>query len=126
MAIRRDDSESRLVVAIPVRGDRLSTDCRVAEEFALFDIDLATKKVRRFYSLRQSHRRPGTLTNSLHDEGVEVVIAGGIPQRTKHRLIESGIYVLADVVPESAQRIIRDYLHGELRLAKSPNACCDV
>lgn len=115
------DSNTNLVIAIPVTGGRLCTHFGHCEWFALFEVDTANKQVLSSRHLDPPIYQPGLLPRWLHNQGVNVVIAGGLGQKARSILGEHGIEVHVGAPVERPEGIIRDYLDGRLRL--DDNVC---
>lgn len=113
--------ENTLVIAIPVTGDRLSTHFGHCTTFALFEVDTKTSQIRESRQLQPPAHEPGVLPRWLDSQGVGLVIAGGMGQRAQDIFAEQHIDVLVGAPAESPQKVVQDYLGGELQLTE--NVC---
>ena len=121
MSSNKEDSNTTLVIAVPVTGGRLCTHFGHSEWFALLDVDTARKQILHSRQLDPPVHQPGVLPRWLHDQGVNVVIAGGMGQRAQTLFAEQGIEVHVGAPAERPESLVRDYLDHTLRLGE--NAC---
>ena len=103
------------VIAIPVADGRLCMHFGHCEQFVLLDVDTEEKKVLNSQHIDPPPHQPGLLPRWLHDQGVNVVIAGGMGQRAQSIFAEQGIEVIVGAPAESADRLARSYLDGTLQ-----------
>ena len=81
-------------IAIPLAAGRLCMHFGHCEQFALVDVDEAAQKGRGTTLLTPPPHEPGLLPRWLHEQGADVVIAGGMGQRAQQLFAQSGIRVL--------------------------------
>jgi len=92
------------------------------EKFALLDVDKQAKKILGRKDVDSPPHQPGLLPPWLAEQGVNLVIAGGMGQRALQIFQSHGIQVLVGASPEAPERIVGEYLAGTL---KSGGNVCD-
>ena len=108
-------------VAVPVIDDKVAAHFGHCSHFALFDIDEATKAIVKRELIPSPGHQPGLLPAWLAEEGVSVVIAGGMGSRAQAIFNENRIEVVVGVLSDDPQKAVLDYLKGEL--ATGDNIC---
>jgi len=108
-------------VAVPVTDDKVAAHFGHCSHFALFDIDEATKAIVKRELIPSPGHQPGLLPAWLAEEGVSVVIAGGMGSRAQAIFNENRIEVVVGVLSDDPQKAVLDYLKGEL--ATGDNIC---
>ncbi len=121
MSSTRKDANKILVIAIPVTGGRLCTHFGHCEWFALVDVDTANRRILNSRQFEPPVHQPGVLPRWLHDQGVNLVVAGGMGRRAQSIFAEQGIEVLVGAPAEPPEHIVRSYLNGTLPLGE--NVC---
>jgi predicted Fe-Mo cluster-binding NifX family protein len=110
------------VIAIPIAGGRLCMHFGHCEQFALLDVDTAEKKLLDSRNIDPPAHEPGLLPRWLHEQGANMVIAGGMGQRAQDIFAEQGINVIVGAPAETPDSLVRSYLDGTLQ---SGNNTCD-
>jgi ATP-binding protein involved in chromosome partitioning len=110
-----------LVVAIPVAGGQLCMHFGHCEQFALLDVDTVDKKILNSRQLDPPPHEPGLLPRWLREQGVNLVIAGGMGGRAQAIFAEQGIDVIVGAPAESPESLTLSYLGGTLQAGV--NAC---
>ena len=121
MSLTAKVSNNALVIAVPVTGGRLCTHFGHSEWFAVLDVDLAARQILNFRQLDPPIHQPGVLPRWLHNQGVSLVIAGGMGRRAQGIFAEQEIEVIVGAPPESPENVVRSYLDGDLKLGE--NVC---
>jgi predicted Fe-Mo cluster-binding NifX family protein len=101
-------------IAIPVSDGRLCPHFGHCQQFALIDVDETTQQPRQATFLTPPPHEPGVLPRWLHEQGAEVIIAGGMGQRAQQLFAENGIQVVVGAALETAENIVQAYLSGSL------------
>ena len=109
------------VIAVPVTDGRLCAHFGHCERFTLFDVDTTNKEIVNSRQLDPPVHQPGVLPRWLQNQGVNVVIAGGMGGRAQNMFTEQGIDVHVGAPTEQPDSIVQDYLDGKLRLGE--NTC---
>jgi predicted Fe-Mo cluster-binding NifX family protein len=99
-------------IAIPVSYGQLSAHFGHCEQFALVEVDPSEKKIiGTEYAVPPPHE-PGVLPRWLHEQGVDVIIAGGMGQRAQPLFGQNGIGVVVGARCQPAEETVADYLYG--------------
>lgn len=101
-------------IAIPLSGGHLSEHFGHCEEFALIVADPASKQIVNQTRVVPPPHAPGVLPRWLHEQGVEVVIAGGMGPRALDLFAQHGIAVHVGSADETAENIVQAFLDGKL------------
>jgi ATP-binding protein involved in chromosome partitioning len=104
--------DSVIKIALPVENGRLSTHFGHSAQFGVFEIK-GNKIVGETYLASPGHA-PGVLPSWLMEQGVSVVIAGGLGRRAIARFEEAGIAVLCGAPEDEARNVVESYLSGTL------------
>ncbi len=101
-----------MTIAIPLSAGKLSPHFGHCEHFALFQLEngkIADKSL-----LTPPPHEPGLLPQWLKEQGVSLVIAGGMGQRAQDLFTSSGVEVICGAPPQGPAVIIDQYLNGNL------------
>jgi len=107
--------------AVPVSGGIVSTHFGHCEHFALFDVDEAKKQILKKELVNSPGHQPGLLPEWLAEQGVAVVIAGGMGSRAQNLFQENRIQVIIGVMESDPEKAVLSYLSGVL--AAGDNIC---
>ena len=102
-------------IAIPLAAGQLCMHFGHCEQFALVDVDEAARKPRQVKLLTPPPHEPGLLPRWLHEQGTNMVIAGGMGQRAQQLFAQSGIQVLVGAPVGTPEELVRAYLDGSLK-----------
>lgn len=108
-------------IAIPHENGRLHGHFGGCSEFALVQVDLEKKVALRTDVLPAPEHQPGAFPRWLREQGVEVVIAGGIGRRALANFAHHGITVRAGTPEASVEQLVAAYLNGQLTV--TPDGC---
>ena len=115
MSSPEKDSNNVRVIAIPVAGGQLCMHFGHCEQFVLLDVDVADKEILNTRHLAPPPHEPGLLPRWLHEQGVNLIIAGGMGQRAQNIFAEQDIRVIVGVPAGSPESVVRAYLDGNLQ-----------
>jgi predicted Fe-Mo cluster-binding NifX family protein len=101
-------------VAVPVTEGKISDHFGHCTHFALFDVNVATGTIGHQELVASPEHQPGLLPQWLAEKGVSVVIVKGIGLRALALFRESGIQVVVGAVGEQPEKMVLDYVRGEL------------
>lgn len=101
-------------IAIPISGDCLEQHFGHCEKFAMFDVVLETREVSAMTHVAAPEHQPGLLPPWLKEQGVTVVIAGGMGTHARSLLQNVSIEVVTGAPSEDAASLVRRYLSGDL------------
>ncbi len=108
-------------IAIPVNNGRLSAHFGHCSAFEMYEVDDAAKTVRSQTTLPAPPHEPGLLPRWLHEQGANMIIAGGMGQRALALFAEQNIQVIIGAPSDNTDDIVRAYLEGTLRAGS--NVC---
>ncbi len=101
-------------IAVPVANGRLCLHFGHCSQFVIHQVDPAGKRTLRRDYLTPPPHEPGVLPRWLHENGVNVVIAGGMGQRAKELFAQNGIEVVVGASDGDPDAIVTAYLSGTL------------
>ena len=108
-------------IAIPVAGGMLAMHFGHCEQFALVEADEASKALTATSFLTPPAHEPGALPRWLHEQGANVIIAGGMGRRAQDLFSQNGITVIVGAAGGSPEELASAYLDGSL--ATGDNVC---
>jgi len=108
-------------IAVPVVNGMLCMHFGHCEQFALVEVDDASKAITGTRYLAPPPHEPGVLPRWLHEQGADVIIAGGMGQRAQGLFSQSGIKVVVGAPAEKPEDVVSAYLAGTLEVGQ--NAC---
>ncbi len=108
-------------IAIPLANGRLATHFGHCEQFALVEVDEAARQPRSTQVLTPPPHEPGVLPRWLHEQGANVILAGGMGQRAQQLFAEKGIRVVYGVPSDTTENLVRAFLDGTI--ASGENLC---
>ena len=109
-------------IAIPLADGKLCAHFGHCQQFALLDVDEKTKKVTGKQMLTPPPHEPGVLPRWLHQQGANVIVAGGMGQRAQSLFAENSIEVIVGAPGDTPEKLASAYLDGTL---KSGDNVCD-
>ena len=109
-------------IAIPTNNNRLSAHFGHCEKFAIVEADVETKKILGVEHLEPPAHEPGVLPAWLSENGVEIIIAGGMGNRAQQLFTQYKIRVLVGVADGTPEEITTAYLEENL---KTGDNVCD-
>jgi predicted Fe-Mo cluster-binding NifX family protein len=101
-------------IAIPVEEGRLHDNFGRCHQFALVEVDPDKKLTLSTDLVSAPGHPPGRFPRWLRDEGVQVVISGGIGPRALTLFGACGIEVRSGTAGASVEQVVGAYLGGEL------------
>jgi len=108
--------------AIPVTDSRIAAHFGHCEQFAMFDVDDAKKEIVGKELIASPGHQPGLLPVWLAEEGVSVIIAGGMGSRAQSLFAENHIEVVIGTLEDNPEKAVLDYIGGKL---VTGNNICD-
>ena len=108
--------------AVPISGGMLSQHFGHCEQFALIDVNEERGEIVNKEMVSSPGHEPGALPRWLAEEGVSVVIAGGMGSRAQNLFNQSRIKVVINVLESDPEQAVLDYLAGSL---KTGDSVCD-
>jgi len=101
--------------AVPVSGGAVSPHFGHCEQFALIDVDEERGEIVKKELVSSPGHQPGFLPQWLAEEGVSVVIAGGMGSRAQNQFKQNRIEVVVNVLEGDPEEAVRNYLAGTLQ-----------
>lgn len=113
---------SSMKIAVPMAAGKMCMHFGHCEVFTLIDVDQETHEILSRENLTPPPHEPGLLPRWLAEQGVELVLAGGMGQRAQALFMEHNIKVVVGLSPDDPERMAKAWLGGVLRLGENP---CD-
>ena len=107
--------------AVPVSGGRLAEHFGHCEQFALFDVDETSKEITKSALVPSPGHQPGFLPQWLSEQGVSVIIAGGMGSRAVDLFQQNRIHVVIGAMENDPKMAVLNHLQGTL--ASGQNIC---
>ncbi len=118
----QDNQEDHILkIAIPMASGKLCMHFGHCEQFALIEADQATMKIKCQTMLTPPPHEPGVLPRWLHEQGANVIIAGGMGQRAQALFAENGIKVVVGAPADAPEILVAAFLGGTLQ--SGTNVC---
>lgn len=114
----KGNGDSRML-AIPVSAGKLAAHFGHCEQFAFFETEQG--KITGKDTKAPPAHEPGVLPQWLYEQGVDVILAGGMGESAKGLLNGKGIEVVTGVPMDTPESLVNQYLTGSLVLGN--NAC---
>lgn len=108
-------------IAMPLFEGKLSAHFGHCTEFALVSVDEAEKQVGDVQMLVPPVHAPGVLPQWLVENGVNLVIAGGMGRRAQDLFTEAGIRVIVGASTDEPRSLAEGFLAS--RLQTGDNIC---
>ena len=106
--------DKNMRIAIPIVQDKLSLHFGHCDQFAIFDIDDNLKKVINRNNIIPPSHAPGILPKWLHENNVNIIIAGGMGQRAQQLFAQNDIEVVIGAATDSPEELVSAYLGNTL------------
>ena len=108
-------------IAIPVMNGQLTPHFGHCTEFALIDVNLESKTIENETSVPAPPHQPGLLPPWLSEQGVSLIIAGGMGGRAQQIFTAHNVQVITGAPSLAPRDVAQAFL--EDKLALGPNAC---
>jgi len=118
---KKEKEMKTMKIAIPTVAGVLCQHFGHCEQFALCDVDVENRTILKTTMVTPPPHEPGLLPTWLHEQGADVIIAGGMGSRAQELFAGKGIHVVTGASPEAPEKIVGQYLRGEL--ATGANVC---
>ncbi len=99
-------------IAIPVAQGKLAMHFGHCEQFAL--VEVTDGRIVQTTLITPPAHEPGVLPKWLHEQGANMIIAGGMGQRAQGHFEEHGIHVLIGAPSLTPDELVGKYLDGTL------------
>jgi len=84
------------------------------EQFMIVDVDTEVKKILGKTMLTPPPHEPGVLPKWLHEQGANVIIAGGMGQRAQQLFAQNDIQVIVGAPAEDPENLVNSFLQENL------------
>ena len=108
-------------IAIPIVEGRLSLHFGHCSHFALVDVDDSSQAIGPTRLVEPPPHEPGVLPKWLHEQGANVILAGGMGSRAQQLFVQNGIQVVVGCPSEPPEALVAAFLSG--KLVTGSNAC---
>jgi predicted Fe-Mo cluster-binding NifX family protein len=108
-------------IALPVANNQLCQHFGHCEVFEFYDVDEKEKKIMGKKALTPPPHEPGVLPRWIKEQGVDLVIAGGIGASAQGLLREAGVKIITGAPPSETKALVESFLSNSLITGK--NAC---
>lgn len=102
-------------IAIPLAAGKLSLHFGHCEEFAIVEVNDQTNEIVNTKHLQPPAHAPGVLPAWLHEQGANVIIAGGMGQRAQQLFAQNDIKVVVGASAQTAEELTQAYLADSLQ-----------
>ena len=102
-------------------GGALAAHFGHCEQFAIIDVDESSKRILKKEMVAPPAHEPGVLPQWLAEQGVSLVIAGGMGSRAQGLFQQNRIGVVIGVTESDPERAVLSHLNGVL--AAGDNLC---
>lgn len=119
--IRQIKESTKMKIAIPMADGKLCMHFGHCEQFALVEVDEASKTIASTSYLTPPPHEPGVLPRWLHEQGANVIIADGMGQRAQGLFAQNGIKVVVGAPTAKVEDTVGAYLTGTLEVGA--NTC---
>ena len=100
--------------AVPVSGGVLSPHFGHCEQFALIDVDETKQQILKKELVNSPGHEPGLLPKWLAEQGVSLVIAGGMGSRAQEIFQQNSIGVIIGITENDPETAVQSCLNGSL------------
>ena len=105
--------------AVPLAEGKLTAHFGHCQEFALVDVE--EDAIKKKETLVPPPHEPGLLPKWLHEQGANVIIAGGMGARAIDLFVQNGIKVITGAPSLTPEELVQQYLDNSLQTGA--NAC---
>ena len=103
--------------AVPTINGKLCAHFGHCEKFAIVEVD--DSKIIGQDFLNPPIHQPGAYPKYLADQGVNVIISGGMGQKAQQLFMQNNIEVCMGVGAESPQKLVEQYLQDQLQTGEN-------
>lgn len=111
----------RMKIAVPVANKLLCMHFGHCDVFAFFNVDEEKIEIKDSEEVVPPTHEPGVLPKWVKEQGVDLVLAGGMGQRAQDLFTASGVKVVVGITENDPAKAVLDYVKGVLEAGT--NAC---
>jgi Mrp family chromosome partitioning ATPase/predicted Fe-Mo cluster-binding NifX family protein len=115
------EENNTVKIAIPVAEGKLCMHFGHCQQFAMVEADGQAGQIVSTRYLEPPPHEPGVLPRWLHEQGTDVVVAGGMGQRAQGLFAQAGIRVVVGAPGDEPEQIAAALLNGTLETGR--NVC---
>ncbi|MFC1857202.1 iron-sulfur cluster carrier protein MrpORP [Thermodesulfobacteriota bacterium] len=108
----KEDLMAKIIFAIPVSAGQLCSHFGHCDQFAL--VEAEDGKIKRKSMHTPPPHEPGVLPKWLHEQGANVIIAGGMGARAQELFNQNNIQVVIGAPMDSPESLVNQFLSGSL------------
>ncbi|HKL22839.1 MAG TPA: NifB/NifX family molybdenum-iron cluster-binding protein [Tichowtungia sp.] len=108
-------------IAIPTANGKLAMHFGHCQTFEILTIDPETKTIASCEAMVPPPHEPGVLPKWLHEQSVNLIIAGGMGNRAQQLFTQNDIQVVVGAAAESPTDLAKAWMDGTL--VSGANAC---
>lgn len=109
---RIDIEKEKIIIAIPTAGGKLCAHFGHCEQFAL--VETEDGKIKGTSMQTPPAHEPGVLPKWLHDQGANIILAGGMGAKAQDLFNQNGIKVIIGAPADSPESLVNQYLSDSL------------
>jgi predicted Fe-Mo cluster-binding NifX family protein len=109
-----------MLFAVPTINEKLCAHFGHCEKFAI--LETSDNKIRNVEYLNPPVHQPGTYPKFLAEQGVHVIISGGMGMKAQELFKQQNIEVFLGINAEDPRKLVEHYLHNQL---ESGQNLCD-
>ena len=113
--IETPNQENKMKIAIPLAQGKLTLHFGHCEQFAIIDVNNETKEITGREDLTPPAHEPGVLPQWLHEQNVNIIIAGGMGQRAQQLFTQNDIKVVVGASSSTPEELVLAYLQDTLQ-----------
>jgi len=102
-------------IAIPLVQGKLSLHFGHCDQFAIIDVNEQGSEINKRDDLTPPAHEPGVLPPWLHENGVNVIIAGGMGQRAQQLFTQNDIKVVVGASSGTPEELVSAFLQDTLQ-----------
>ena len=106
-------------IAVPIANGQLCMHFGHCEQFALVEVDQQSRQILNKTMLQPPAHAPGVLPAWLHEQGANVIIAGGMGQRAQQLFAQNDIAVIVGAPSGTPETLASAYLEGTLEAGEN-------
>ena len=101
-------------IAIPCVDGKLAMHFGHCREFAIVEVNDQSHEIITTRMIPAPDHQPGLLPRWLHEQGANVIIAGGMGSRAQSLFTEQDITVVTGAPADEPEKLVSDYCAGKL------------
>jgi len=112
--VPNNKEQNKMRIAIPLAQGKLSLHFGHCDQFAIIDVNEETSEIAERKDLAPPGHEPGVLPRWLHENNVNIIIAGGMGQRAQQLFAQNDIKVVIGAPSGAPEELVSSYLQNAL------------